>query len=1164
MSFGGFVIMDPSPEKTAARPPRGSSSKSTSYFEISPVQKQKLKKVVEEIPVLRLIHFTHSPKITFDSVKLGTTCHRKLRVLNPKDETQEVFCEKFPKPESGISCSDVNLVLQPGESAELILTWTPVQEGNFRDLIHWKSNLGVRSQTVLLGSCVDPSTKKKGKVRSRAPLKPQNVAPVYSTSKRLLPCKASRTDQGLRRTAREKVDVENKPPVRPKCKSTTRQGSVFKKDQVTCPKKSASKREVDSKSLRRVVLSTSSQESIDILPVLNSTENSDALVECTPCGPSNLSVSAIDSECPSSLRKIQVETMQHHKKVNSVMWKDISDDEKNLHTRRMTYCLPGDDVVVEVREVIDEVTEISVLQQERFDIIYDVTRKMEQSEKNEVSSEPVQQTKTLVSTQEIRETSSTHSEEVQRESNILPATLEHPSSHRKLTFAHRGLSSLQEDLNEGDVLLDAEKCGSLSDKETFTQVIGEHLPHVTVSPLRRETFIASKKEDFSAVKGDNLPNCNEMNTPLRRQTFITSSVETFSSAYAGQLPVCNILDSPLRRQTFVKDQAEIRRLSLFPKAGQQPEECDDEHSCINSKWKENSCSSNTSTPTVGITPLRSASLDVFQMTPITPGPQVGSNNFASIKASCMNLLEKLKAPENFPETPNLNVNMLKRESYRKGEDTLDASHIGMCTAPESPSSEYETAPSTPSEPALIMEDFNVSLEFPTPKIGDHVPRVKNVNLTDVSQILEQELASQRKKVLENSMSPDSLEKTFNDKEEMNDPLEELIPTVCKKQSSETDTHTIPVKHSDIMVTVTKEDDFNCQGSSLQRRLSSETVIKEASILHPEDLVLDDHHNSCETIVKDVPTFSPSSLPQVTDTHRPRRMSAIGVAEGLAIPKHSNHRRRSEPLSLLPQPYQSEALNELLLFKGANKKEREYMQDERDLLSDENFVVASLADFSFSPGDDPRRCSTSIKSLPPEELLDQRSHSDKGRQLFVESDCEEEEPSKPACLNSDVSDVCLAQCLSTIMEVEEGTFYLNKTNDFNKTQDVLLNKTRDLSKSSLPMNVTHILHLNKKQDLCINNTRGSPVKSNRVVIGNKPKDLHLKNMQELPMDRILSRTQELPLNRTQELPLNRTQELPLNRTQELPLNRTQELPLNRTQELPLNRTQELPLNRTQEL
>ena len=44
----------------------------------------------EEVAVLRLVHFTHCPKIDFGQVKLGQSRTRLLQISNPKDDVQEV------------------------------------------------------------------------------------------------------------------------------------------------------------------------------------------------------------------------------------------------------------------------------------------------------------------------------------------------------------------------------------------------------------------------------------------------------------------------------------------------------------------------------------------------------------------------------------------------------------------------------------------------------------------------------------------------------------------------------------------------------------------------------------------------------------------------------------------------------------------------------------------------------------------------------------------------------------------------------------------------------------------------------------------------------------------------------------------------------------------
>lgn len=75
-----------------------------------------------------------------------------------------MICERFPKAESGFTWNEEEefLVVGPGQSVEVELWWTPTQEGGAREVVLWKTDIGVRSQTVLIGSCIDPRPKKVG------------------------------------------------------------------------------------------------------------------------------------------------------------------------------------------------------------------------------------------------------------------------------------------------------------------------------------------------------------------------------------------------------------------------------------------------------------------------------------------------------------------------------------------------------------------------------------------------------------------------------------------------------------------------------------------------------------------------------------------------------------------------------------------------------------------------------------------------------------------------------------------------------------------------------------------------------------------------------------------------------------------------------------------
>ncbi|XP_042887718.1 abnormal spindle-like microcephaly-associated protein homolog isoform X2 [Penaeus japonicus] len=1159
MSHRGFLVMDPSPEKIQERRPRG-QGEAMAYFEISPVHKQK-KKVVqeEEIPVLRLTHFTHSPKICFDTVKLGTTRQRKLRVLNPKDQRQLFFCEKFPGEDSGFACSEVNLELDPAESVDLVLSWTPVKEGNVRELIHWKTSLGVRSQTVILGTCTDPNAKKKAKGRARAPLKPQNAPVGQLGSKKVAPVPVPKSSKGGKRLLKpvgKKSGSENKPPV---FQEPVIRPEAFNFAEST---KGGKKQAPSTKNSRRVVISTSSQESVVAEPVtLNSTRNSELCQESE-----TLCISAIEPDSVASPTKYRPHTKQQPRKPkHHVAWKDVSDTE-DFNTRRMTYCLPGQEEMTEIHQVVDEeTTEISIQREEVFEVFYNVTEQVMQDGTRETFITP--SAPSLVSTKEktSKHTESRHSKEVWQVHDALHQQSEEMPLRRQ-TFA-KGAKVDTSDNTDGETYsinyLTAETT-ALSN-ETFRKVVGQLPPcNAEESPMRRQTFVASEPEKFRLVEGDSLPVCNGLATPLRRQTYLTADANNFKSVENGNLPLCDVEESPIRRKTFVKkDKDFLRRQSLFHR--EDLENLDAYRDChsYNDVYKqfENSNASDTSTPTMGSTPpLRGdSSVTGFQMTPITPAPLMGIGSLASMKASCMNLLEKLNCEE-APETPKP-ISKVEVKGSISSEQTAYSSfspETDMYTAPGSPSSEYETAPSTPPEPALAIEDFNVSVEFPTPKIGEHVSKLKSVNLDDVSLMLKQELEGQRKEDLEESISTDSLEKTFSPERALTEDLPALHQHNLYVEEREYSESQSPVPH---------------------HRLSTETITKETSILHPDDIVaVDDHHNSCETVVRDLPTFSPSSLPLVTEFSNPRRMSDIGLQRSI---KKKQNSRKSDSFLDGHELYQSEALDELLLFKGVAKEtglDSEVIQE----VQDDDFIIATAADFSFDPIIDPRRCSTGRKPLPPDELTEQRRLSDKCRQLFL---APEESSQVVQC--SETFDAAPALGLSTILEVEEATLAipLNKTCDvpFSRTHDLPVNKTQELS-----INKTHDFPMNKTRDIPLNSSVEVPFDKSQDLPRNKTPDLSLNRTHNLPKDRsqdqLLNKTQDLlatrsyhlplsksddltqdfPINKTQDLSMNKTNDLPMNKTQDLSMNKTQDLPMNKTQDLPMNKTQDLPMNKTQDL
>ncbi|KAK3864993.1 hypothetical protein Pcinc_029350 [Petrolisthes cinctipes] len=1031
MNQQGYFIMNSSPNQPRPR----SMASATSYFEISPGEKaRKKKREVEEDEkaVLRLIHFTHAPKICFDQVKLGSTKHRKLCVLNPKDQCQEVFCEKLPKPESGFSCSDVSFSLLPGESIELVLSWQPVEDGGAREVIHWKTSLGVRSQTVLIGTCINPAAKKKGKGRGRAPLRPQNAATSRPAPRKQPPTVTGRGERAYAGKAGggRKANSENRPPAPQQARRPTRKADL--KDPTLLPKSFDFAGKEEAKS-RRPILSTSNQENNTVPIIPESTyqyglSNPDVLVSTLE--PENTLPNKARNQ-----RNIRKKSKEHH----HVMWKDVLTEERNEE--------------VEVREFYEE----EIIEERIIEEGYSV------ESETLIASEPWPRMVTS-SIREVPEESGLY-----YSAGNYSADMEHHyssnASMRKTIHrsSHRDLDVINESVN----LLPAKE-------ERFTTIIGNKLPQCEVvpSPIRRQTFIASAQEGFRPVQGDTFPTCDVERTPVRRETYIALNEESFKPIHNGKLPQCSVVDSPLRRQTFIKGQDDnLRRLSLHPKALE-----DGERSRLSfGRSLENSNSSNTSTPAEGTTPaLGTPTLGDLEMTPINPLPETGIS-YSAIRVSCMNLLDKLNAPETFSNSPqpprdqesrkSCPVDMMASPDLNTTQGVVESPESGMCTAPGTPLSEYETAPNTPPEHAAPHDDFNNTVEFPSPKVNEFVSRTKAVNLVDVSIILQQELTNKMK--LESNISADNLDETLSPKEIEDGRISPASDVSNVDQPNVRDGRDEGMSERSTTLLDSKKIK---QTPPLPHRLSSGTITRETSILQSEvSVTLDDHHNSCETIIKDMPTFSPSSLPHVSDNHHPRRVSVgddVTSNESFA-PKNNRNCKTGLP-DIFPVPYQSQALSEILMFKGVTPKK---VPDEED-----NFIMASVADFSFSPCTDPRRCSTGIKSNLPEDLAEQRRLSDKARQLFDLS-VDSTRALQESCNAS------LAQYLSTIIE-EEGTCLVNKTHDIyatkEKLNEVSLNKPENLTYDKC---ASIYLKVNKGEEVMESRTRDNDACTSEYVLQN---------------------------------------------------------------------------------
>nr|XP_020442858.1 abnormal spindle-like microcephaly-associated protein [Monopterus albus] len=130
------------------------------FLDFSPVNRGDANKE-NDVPVLSLSHFSKAPFVTFGAVKLGTSKSAVLRIENPTDDAEvEVTIEKIPSIK-GFSVDRRTFTIQPEDSFNLTVSWTPTEEGRVRELIIFNANGVIKHQAVLLGRAEAPKKKKK-------------------------------------------------------------------------------------------------------------------------------------------------------------------------------------------------------------------------------------------------------------------------------------------------------------------------------------------------------------------------------------------------------------------------------------------------------------------------------------------------------------------------------------------------------------------------------------------------------------------------------------------------------------------------------------------------------------------------------------------------------------------------------------------------------------------------------------------------------------------------------------------------------------------------------------------------------------------------------------------------------------------------------------------
>ncbi|KAK3591436.1 hypothetical protein CHS0354_033435 [Potamilus streckersoni] len=116
----------------------------------------------DEAETLLLTHFTNPPKIDFGKLRPGQTRTRTLLVKNPHDYEQEVKVEKIPTKKK-FFVDENQFVVGPNETHPIIITWSPGDEGGYREMFLFVVDNSYRLQTFAIGTVEAPPKKKKAR-----------------------------------------------------------------------------------------------------------------------------------------------------------------------------------------------------------------------------------------------------------------------------------------------------------------------------------------------------------------------------------------------------------------------------------------------------------------------------------------------------------------------------------------------------------------------------------------------------------------------------------------------------------------------------------------------------------------------------------------------------------------------------------------------------------------------------------------------------------------------------------------------------------------------------------------------------------------------------------------------------------------------------------------
>ncbi|XP_059177929.1 abnormal spindle-like microcephaly-associated protein homolog isoform X2 [Physella acuta] len=122
----------------------------------------------DSIETLILTHFTNPPRISFGKILVGKTKLRTLLLRNPHDYEQEVIVERFPFKKK-FMVNQTRFTVAPEEIFSLEITWTPDEDGGFREMIQFHINECYRLQAFMFGTAEKPKPQRKMRRHQLAP-----------------------------------------------------------------------------------------------------------------------------------------------------------------------------------------------------------------------------------------------------------------------------------------------------------------------------------------------------------------------------------------------------------------------------------------------------------------------------------------------------------------------------------------------------------------------------------------------------------------------------------------------------------------------------------------------------------------------------------------------------------------------------------------------------------------------------------------------------------------------------------------------------------------------------------------------------------------------------------------------------------------------------------